>query len=217
MPECAVCQEEKEVAQLAVSCESHDPQVCKPCLRKWLRRTDTCPVCRAVVHARAVKPKATSRKRSLSEDEKQADDDKIEQEYEEARKRARQREKQAQEREDHRMALQLAREEDARIRRRTFLAGVLLDSGIASYVALDGSVGGDEGGLYAALMRTHWHRMFSDYIRSDYVGADTEANAGSNESGADDSARRTDTDTDTDATEESVTMSLGLPIYPVAE
>lgn len=157
MPECAVCQKEKPVNNFANSCTTHEPQVCKPCLRKWLRRTDTCPICRAVVHARAVQPVAAvrlSRKRSLSlsEEQKQAEEEaadvRIEEEYKAARTRLKLKEQRVQEREDHRMAVQMAQQENEEERRR------VLDSINYASVMFN----------RAAFQNALWQTIFSDYL-----------------------------------------------------
>lgn len=110
--DCSVCAQQRLLSSMASTCEAHEPLVCKTCLRAWLKKCNTCPICRSVVHARAAKP----RKRKRAEGEGAAaacvdSDDAYEAQFEAARQRAKERERAQQERDDHRVAVALARQQ----------------------------------------------------------------------------------------------------------
>jgi hypothetical protein len=111
--ECTVCMKEKWNGSMANTCESHDPLVCKLCMKEWLRQCETCPICRAVVHARAVLPEKRKRARSGSADMLVDDEEEqVEAQYAAAREETRRKEKEEQERRDEQLARELARADD---------------------------------------------------------------------------------------------------------
>ena len=104
---------------MANTCESHEPLVCKLCMKEWLRQCETCPICRAVVHARAVMPEKRKRTRSESGGDVGVNEEEqhLEAQFVAAREDARRKEREEQERRDAELARQLANDDDEMLRR----------------------------------------------------------------------------------------------------
>lgn len=112
--ECTVCMKEKWNGWMADTCDTHEPLVCKACMKAWLKQSEACPVCRAVVHARAV---MTQKKRKLSGDELEIEGNELEAQFAAERVRAKQRERLEQEQRDAQLAREIAAAEERRAAR----------------------------------------------------------------------------------------------------
>lgn len=110
--ECTVCMKEKFNGWMANTCDTHEPLVCKACMKEWLKQCETCPICRAVVHARAVMP---GKKRARSESEaEEAEEAELEAHFAAERAKGKEKEKREQEERDAAFARELVEAEARR-------------------------------------------------------------------------------------------------------